>query len=190
MSEENVRVLLADDQQLIRDGIESLLNLQPGIEVIGAAENGADACAKAETLNPDLILMDIEMPEMNGMDLVHSLPSPKFQLVFQTAYSEYAVKAFEKNAIDYILKPFTQDRFNQSLDKCLKEPTKPLGQSLESLQESFAEKEIFLTKVVVKRGTKNTLIDVNKVLYFIGFLPFGSRPGAIASLIKGQYTIA
>ena len=166
------------------------LALEPsGYDVVSLLDPTQALQVLLET-QPHLILMDIEMPEMNGMDLVHSLPSPKFQLVFQTAYSEYAVKAFEKNAIDYILKPFTQDRFNQSLDKCLKEPTKPLGQSLESLQESFAEKEIFLTKVVVKRGTKNTLIDVNKVLYFIGFLPFGSRPGAIASLIKGQYTIA
>jgi DNA-binding LytR/AlgR family response regulator len=106
------------------------------------------------------------MPEMNGMDLLHSLPRPSFRLVFQTAYSEYAVQAFEKNAIDYLLKPFNQDRFNQALEKCLKKPSNQLVRDLDYLKESFSEKSIYLSKVVVKRGTKNTLIDIDKVIYF------------------------
>lgn len=160
------KILIVDDESLSRKKIARFLNDRPETFTILEASNGLEALDIIEKENPDVVFLDIEMPEMNGMDLIHSLPSPSFHLVFQTAYSEYAVKAFEKNAIDYILKPFTQERFNQSLDKCLKKPTSQFGEGLNQLKESFAEKEIYLSKVVVKRGTKNTLIDVNNVLYF------------------------
>ena len=130
------------------------------------ADNGRKAFEVMKAKRPTIILMDVSMPEMNGMDLIHSLPRPSFHLVFQTAYSEYAVQAFEKNAIDYLLKPFNQDRFNQALEKCMKKSSNQIVQDLDHLRESFSEKNIYLSKVVVKRGTKNTLIDVDKVLYF------------------------
>lgn len=160
------KVLIVDDENLSRKKIERFLQDRPEEFEILEAENGLQALDIIESVKPNIVFLDIEMPEMNGMDLIHSLPVPNFHLVFQTAYSEYAVKAFEKNAIDYLLKPFNQDRFNQALNKCLTKSSKQVIEDIDHLKETFSEKQIYLSKVVVKRGTKNTLIDVDKVLYF------------------------
>ncbi len=160
------KVLIVDDENLSRMKIRRFLEDRGEQFQIFEADNGLQALDTIEAESPQIVFLDIEMPEMNGMDLIHSLPSPAFHLVFQTAYSEYAVQAFEKIAIDYLLKPFNQDRFNQALEKCLKKNPKQLIEDLDHLKESFSSKNIYLTKVVVKRGTKNTLIDVDKILYF------------------------
>lgn len=160
------KVLIVDDENLSRKKIRRFLEERGPQFQITEAENGLQALNMIEAESPDIVFLDIEMPEMNGMDLIHSIPRPSFHLVFQTAYSEYAVQAFEKNAIDYLLKPFNQDRFNQALEKCMKKTSNQIVQDLDHLRESFSEKNIYLSKVVVKRGTKNTLIDIDKVLYF------------------------
>jgi DNA-binding LytR/AlgR family response regulator len=160
------KVLIVDDENLSRKKIRRFLEDRPETFTVFEAENGLQALDMIEQEKPDIVFLDIEMPEMNGMDLIHALPNPTFNLIFQTAYSEYAVQAFEKNAIDYLLKPFSQERFNQSLDKCLKKTPTQLIQDLGQLKESFSEKNIYLSKVVVKRGTKNTLLDIDSVIYF------------------------
>jgi two-component system, LytTR family, response regulator len=160
------KVLIVDDENLSRKKIRRFLEVRGPQFQISEAENGLQALDLIEKENPDIVFLDIEMPEMNGMDLIHSLPRPSFHLIFQTAYSEYAVQAFEKNAIDYLLKPFNQDRFDQALEKCLKKPSQQLVTDLDHLKDSFTKKNIYLSKIVVKRGTKNTLIDIDKVLYF------------------------
>jgi two-component system, LytTR family, response regulator len=160
------KVLIVDDENLSRTKIRRFLEARgEGFHIL-EAENGLEALDMIEQESPDIVFLDIEMPEMNGMDLIHAVANPSFHLVFQTAYSEYAVQAFDKNAIDYLLKPFNQDRFNSALDKCLKKTPTQLIEDLDHLKESFTAKHIYLQKIVVKRGTKNTLIDVDKVLYF------------------------
>lgn len=160
------KVLIVDDENLSRKKIRRFLEDRGDGFSIFEAENGLQALDVIEAEKPEIVFLDIEMPEMNGMDLVHAVSNPSFHLVFQTAYSEYAVQAFEKNAIDYLLKPFNQDRFNQALDKCLKKTPQQLVKDLDHLKDSFTAKNVYLQKVVVKRGTKNTLIDIDKVLYF------------------------
>lgn len=162
----NKKVLVVDDENLSRKKIRRFLEEKnQGFEIF-EAENGLQALELIESQKPAIVFLDIEMPEMNGMDLINSLPAPDFHLVFQTAYSEHAVQAFEKNAIDYLLKPFNQERFNQALDKCLQKDSSQVIKDIDHLKESFSQKNIYLSKIVVKRGTKNTLIDVDKILYF------------------------
>lgn len=162
----NKKVLIVDDENLSRKKIRRFLeDRNEGFEIL-EAENGLQALDIIESQKPSIVFLDIEMPEMNGMDLVNSLPAPHFHLVFQTAFSEYAVQAFEKNAIDYLLKPFSQERFNQALERCLQKDTSQVIKDIDHLKETFTAKNVYLTKVVVKRGTKNTLIDIDKVLYF------------------------
>jgi len=160
------KVLIVDDENLSRKKIRRFLEERGEGFNIMEAENGLEALDMIDAEKPQIVFLDIEMPEMNGMDLIHAVSNPHFHLVFQTAYSEYAVQAFEKNAIDYLLKPFNQDRFNQALEKCLKKNSKQLIEDIDHLKEAFTSKNIYLQKVVVKRGTKNTLIDVDKILYF------------------------
>ena len=164
------KVLIVDDEDLARKKIRRFLEEKSQKESISfeifEAQNGLQALDLIETHSPHIVFLDIEMPEMNGMDLINALPEPKFHLIFQTAFSEYAVSAFEKNAIDYILKPFTQERFYQALDKCLKKTPQQVISDMHQLKDSLAKKNMYLSKVVVKRGTKNTLIDLKDVLYF------------------------
>lgn len=160
------KVLIVDDEVLARKKIRRFLEEKnEGYDIL-EAENGLQALDMIETQKPDIVFLDIEMPEMNGMDLINALPNPNFHLIFQTAYSEYAVSAFEKNAIDYLLKPYNQERFYQALEKCTKKTTTQLVTDMDSLKEDFAKKNVYLNKIVVKRGTKNTLINVEDVIYF------------------------
>ncbi len=164
------KVLIVDDEDLARKKIRRFLEERGTKENVTydimEAQNGLQALEIIDAHKPNIVFLDIEMPEMNGMDLISAIQTPNFHLIFQTAYSEYAVSAFEKNAIDYILKPFTQERFNQALDKCVKKSSQQLVTDLGNLKDSLAQKNVYLGKIVVKRGTKNTLINVEDVIYF------------------------
>jgi len=96
--------------------------------------------------------------------LVQAIGNPEFALIFQTAFSEFAVEAFEKNALDYILKPFNQDRFDQALDKALSRRT--TDNQIQGLTQHLGQDKVYLSKVVVKRGVRNTLIPIEDVLWF------------------------
>lgn len=158
------KILIVDDELLSRKKISRFIEQRPETFEVFEASNGIEALNIIESQHPDIVFLDIEMPEMNGMDLVQTIGTPNFKLIFQTAYTEFAVEAFEKNALDYILKPFDQERFNQALDKGLKGVTN--SQQLTGLTDSLRKDDVFLTKVVVKRGMKNTLIPVEEVLWF------------------------
>jgi len=158
------KILIVDDELMSRKKISRFIENRPETFEVLEASNGIEALNIIESHNPDIVFLDIEMPEMNGMDLVQTIGTPHFKLIFQTAYSEFAVEAFEKNALDYILKPFNQERFDQALDKGLKGTTK--GQQLTGLANTLSKDEVYLSKVVVKRGMKNTLIPVEDVLWF------------------------
>lgn len=158
------KILVVDDELLSRKKIIRFLEQrQEKFEIIEAS-NGIEALNFIETESPDIVFLDIEMPEMNGMDLIQSIGKPDFKLIFQTAYSEFAVEAFEKNALDYLLKPFNEERFNQALDKALQSPNEP--SQVIGLSTALAKDNVYLSKVVVKRGMKNTLIPIEDVLWF------------------------
>jgi two-component system LytT family response regulator len=158
------KILIVDDELLSRKKIRRFIENRPESFEILEASNGIEALNLIESQNPDIVFLDIEMPEMNGMDLVQTIGTPHFKLIFQTAYSEFAVDAFEKNALDYLLKPFNEERFNQALEKGLEGTTST--QQITALTDTLTKDEVYLTKVVVKRGMKNTLIPVEDVLWF------------------------
>lgn len=158
------KILIVDDELLSRKKIRRFIEQRPETFEVSEASNGIEALNMIESQHPDIVFLDIEMPEMNGMDLVQTIGIPKFKLIFQTAYSEFAVEAFEKNALDYILKPFNEERFNQALDKGLQGITS--SQQLTGLTDTLTKDEVYLSKVVVKRGMKNTLIPTEEVLWF------------------------
>lgn len=158
------KVLVVDDELLSRKKILRFLEQRQEQFNVLEASNGIEALDIIEKDSPDIVFLDIEMPEMNGMDLVQAVQNPNYKLIFQTAYSEFAVQAFEKNALDYLLKPFNQDRFNQALDKGLAEPS--TKEQISALAGTLSKDEVYLTKAVVKRGMKNTLIPIEEVLWF------------------------
>lgn len=135
-----IRTIIVDDEPLAREGLGLLLAQEPEIEIIAECGNGADAIREIDRLAPDLVLLDIEMPRIDGFQVLRSLDPRRWPFViFVTAYDSYAVEAFNVHAIDYLLKPVRQSRLQESLqrlrdkirDRELKENSWHLGQLLE-----------------------------------------------------------
>ena len=122
-----IKALIIDDTRLARQELKFLLTNHPIIQIIGEAINATDAREKIQTLQPDLLFLDIQMPGENGFELLSSLDNSP-EVVFTTAYDEYALKAFEYNALDYLQKPISEVRLQQVVQKLedkLKAPTVP-----------------------------------------------------------------
>lgn len=110
-----MRVLIVDDERPARDKLRRMLELEPGITAIDEARDGIEALERLPSFAPDVLLLDIQMPEISGLDVAASLPAAAPLVVFVTAYDEYALRAFDANAIDYLLKPYDQPRLQRTL---------------------------------------------------------------------------
>jgi two-component system LytT family response regulator len=115
-----VRTLVVDDEQLARRGLKTLVDRHPECSVVGVCADGHEAIARIAELKPDLVLLDIQMPEITGFDVLARLPAGAVPVViFVTAYDEYAVRAFEVHALDYVLKPVSHQRLREALDRAV-----------------------------------------------------------------------
>jgi len=113
-----IRTLLVDDEPLARERLRSLVEAEAGFEVIGECGDGRTAVRAIEVLAPDLVLLDVQMPEMDGFQVLSALPRERLpQVVFVTAHDRYALKAFEVHALDYLLKPFDRERLRRALER-------------------------------------------------------------------------
>jgi two-component system LytT family response regulator len=110
-----MRVMIVDDERPARDKLRRLLELEADISAIDEARDGVEALERLPAFAPDVLLLDIQMPEITGLDVAASLPSPAPLVVFVTAYDEYAIRAFDANAVDYLLKPYDQQRLQRAL---------------------------------------------------------------------------
>lgn len=112
-----MRILIVDDERPARERLRRMLALESGIEAVGQAQDAHSALLLIPEFRPDALLLDIQMPELSGIDLAASLPDPAPLIVFVTAHDEHAVRAFDANAIDYLLKPFDQERLRRALSR-------------------------------------------------------------------------
>jgi two-component system, LytTR family, response regulator len=111
----NLRVLIVDDEPLARQRLEDLLNQEEGVEIVGTADNGDAAIEAIRDWKPDLLFLDVQMPGKTGLDVVREVgPDAMPATIFVTAYDQYALKAFEMAAVDYVVKPFDDERFEQA----------------------------------------------------------------------------
>jgi two-component system, LytTR family, response regulator len=113
-----ITCLLIDDEPLARELLKEFLEQHTELQLIGESSKGTDAVEKIDTLKPDLIFLDVQMPGMNGFDVLEEMSHDPF-VVFTTAYDQYALKAFEKNAVDYLLKPIDQERFKLAVERAI-----------------------------------------------------------------------
>lgn len=113
-----MRVVIVDDERLARDRLQRLLRADPEVTVIADCADGKETLAVLSSTDTDLLLLDVQMPEMDGFDLLRAVPHDRLPLVvFITAYDQYAIRAFEANAIDYLLKPFHRHRFIEAIER-------------------------------------------------------------------------
>jgi two-component system LytT family response regulator len=165
--------LIIDDEILARDVIRTFLVGDASIRVVGEAANGTEAVIKILQHKPDLIFLDIQMPELDGFEVLKEVwPHHQPFVVFTTAYDQYALRAFEVNAIDYLLKPFDEIRFHQSLGRLkerLSQQAQPRIEELVNrlLQEQKEEKEgNYLQRILVKEAGRMYLVKVEDITHF------------------------
>jgi two-component system, LytTR family, response regulator len=115
-----MRALIIDDERLAREELRELLAAHPEIEVVGEAANGPEAQKRIAELQPDLLFLDIQMPEQNGFELLQALEPPVPEVIFVTAYDKYALQAFENNALDYLVKPVEPERLDRAIARLRK----------------------------------------------------------------------
>lgn len=160
-----IRTLIIDDELLARDLLRRYLSNDDRVEVIGECSNGFEGVLAIQELNPDLVFLDIQMPKITGFEMLELVTAPPI-IVFSTAYDQYAIRAFEANAIDYLLKPYPYERVVAALNKAVEKlKTKTGTPEIGKLIETHDENSGFLNRVVVKSGRKIKVIPVESINY-------------------------
>jgi len=162
----NIRTLIIEDEEPARNIIKHYLLDSPFIEVIGEYADGFSGLKAINDLKPDLIFLDIQMPKLTGFELLE-LIEHKPNIIFTTAYDQYALKAFEANATDYLLKPFSKERFEQALNKVLvqSDKEKNIDSKINAIVNTIDEKPEFISRIAVKSGTKIDVIPTDNIAY-------------------------
>lgn len=160
--------LLVDDEPLAREGLRMLLARDPDAATVYEAKNGREAVAAIRDLRPDLVFLDIQMPEMDGFAVVHEIGADRMPVVvFVTAHDRYAIQAFEINALDYLLKPVTAERFSVALARAktrlVAQPSDEPGRRILSLLETIASPRRSLKRLAVRSAGKTVFVDVEDI---------------------------
>src|SRR5258708_7358161 len=164
------RTLIVDDESLARERLRQLLKSEPEIEVVGECADGQQAVALIEREKPDLIFLDIQMPEMDGFGVLEAVTiEPAPVIVFVTAHDKFALRAFEVHAVDYLLKPFDRERFQKALSRALERVKHREGAGqLEAQSAVLAELKPAarpLERLAVKTGGRVIFVKLNDIDY-------------------------
>jgi two-component system LytT family response regulator len=157
--------LIVDDEKLARDLIREYLQPFPDLELVGECTKGTEAVEKINTLKPDFLFLDVQMPGMNGFDVLEEIEHEPY-VIFTTAYDQHAIRAFEKNAVDYLLKPLDEERFRTAIGRALKR--KGLEQNnLEELMESLRpeRKASYDSHLFVQKSEKLFNLPIDDILF-------------------------
>jgi two-component system LytT family response regulator len=163
-----LRTLIVDDEPLAREGLRMLLAEDPDVAAIDEAKDGRNAVAALRKAPPDLVFLDVQMPEMDGFSVIREIGAERMPaVVFVTAHDQYALRAFEINAIDYLLKPVTRERFAQALARAkarlLAPPTDAASRQILSLLETIATPQRAVKRLAVRTAGKTTFVDMDDV---------------------------
>lgn len=163
LKRELLRALLIDDEELARYALRELLKPHPEVNVVAECANGFEALKAVAEHRPDLMFLDVQMPKLTGFDVLE-LIEDDIAVIFVTAYDEYAMKAFEVHAVDYLLKPVGRERFEEALERA-KSRIGTRMPSAQLLASAARPPQQFLERFVVKDGTRVTLVPVAKLDY-------------------------
>jgi two-component system LytT family response regulator len=168
---EPIRVVIVDDEALARRRLRSLLHDEPDVEVVGECGDGGSAVTTIESLAPDLVFLDVQMPEADGFEVLEAVSAERMPVVvFVTAYDRYALQAFEVHALDYLLKPFSRNRFRGALSRAREEVRRRRGEGLRSAGDELSAllRELrgakpWLERLVVRDGGRVSFIKVDEI---------------------------
>jgi two-component system, LytTR family, response regulator len=164
----NIRVLLVDDEPLAREMLREMLQNDPQVVIAGESCNGREALEAIRAHSPDVLFLDVQMPEVGGFEVLASLGKERIpHVIFVTAYDQYAVRAFEVHALDYLLKPFDQERFNVAWQRAkaqiLRDRTTGMDQRIVSLLEELKAGKKYLERLVIKANGRIYFLETNEI---------------------------
>jgi two-component system LytT family response regulator len=163
-----LKVLVVDDEPLAREGLKLLLTRQAGVESVSEARNGREAIAMIRDRTPDLVLLDVQMPRMDGFGVVHAIgPERMPAVIFVTAHDQYAIRAFEIAALDYLLKPLTEERFAfafaRASSRIRMQPRDETTRQVVAMLDAIANPPRRLTRFSVRSGERTVFVPVDDV---------------------------
>ncbi|HEX6649626.1 MAG TPA: LytTR family DNA-binding domain-containing protein [Pyrinomonadaceae bacterium] len=163
-----MRVVIIDDEPIAREGVRTQLLREPEVEIVAECGDGLEAVEMIRELAPDLVFLDVQMPGMDGFEVVQTLGVEAMPaVVFVTAYDKYALQAFEVNAVDYLLKPFDGERFQKAFQRARLEiqrkTAETINEKLVALLESMRPQHRYLERLVVKSGGRIFFLPVSEI---------------------------
>lgn len=161
----DVKCLIIDDEELARQLLREYIGQITGLTIIGEANRGREAVERIDADKPDLIFLDVQMPGMTGFDVLEEITHDP-HVIFTTAYDQYAIQAFEKNAVDYLLKPIDQERFNLAVKRAMERialEQNPVGELLRSLKTE--NKTTFDSHIFVQKSEKLINLPVDEIMF-------------------------
>jgi two-component system LytT family response regulator len=163
-----IRALIADDEALARKFVRQMLKDDQDVEIVGECSNGKETVAMIRKQNPDVVFLDVQMPEMDGFDVLESIKTERLpEIIFATAYEQYAIRAFDLHALDYLLKPFDQARFKDAIkhakERLCSERQKEGRMQIGALLESIKNKPQYLDRLVIKAGGRITFLSTDEI---------------------------
>src|SRR5438094_7122248 len=163
-----IRALIADDEALARKFICRMLRDDHDVEIVGECSNGKETVAMIRKQNPDVVFLDVQMPEMDGFAVLESIGVDQLpEIIFTTAYEQYAIRAFELHALDYLLKPFDQARFKDAIqhakERLRSQRQKDGRLQMSALLENIKNKPQYLERLVIKAGGRITFLPTNEI---------------------------
>ena len=158
------KVIIIDDEPLARSIVKEYVLKHPELELVAECGDGFEGVKAIQQQQPDLIFLDIQMPKINGFEMLELIDNPP-AVIFTTAFDEYAIKAFEAHAIDYLLKPFHLQRFDNPIEKLQEQRIKKTGNITQELLETASQSPSQNQRIVIKDGSKIKIIPVHEVQY-------------------------
>jgi two-component system, LytTR family, response regulator len=161
-----IRAMIVDDEELARGLVREYLNEEEDIEIVGDCANGFEAVKAISELKPDLLFLDVQMPKLDGFEVLELTGAP-VEVIFVTAYDQFAMKAFDAAAVDYLLKPFSIQRFRIALDRARNRLRESQSVTVDpaALKNASRKPDEFLQRIVVRDGSKVHVIPVDKLDY-------------------------
>jgi two-component system LytT family response regulator len=163
-----ITVLIVDDEPLARRRVRSLVHSETNAEIVGECRNGFEAVESIRAMQPSIVMLDVQMPEMDGFEVIRSLPEEMVPVVvFVTAYDQYAITAFEVNAVDYLLKPYSRSRFKVAFNRAVRRVQqrrsgRSNGKFRQQLRELGRDPE-YDDRLLIKSGGRITILEVDRI---------------------------
>ncbi|MCH8125116.1 response regulator transcription factor [candidate division KSB1 bacterium] len=162
-----IRAFIVEDEQPALERLKDLIDEITDVEIIGSNPSGKEAVQQIDSLKPDLLFLDIHLTDISGIDVLR-LISHQPAIIFTTAYNQYAIEAFELRAVDYLLKPFSKERFEEAVDKVREklQPDQDMTSTFKQLLQSWQPGKDYLTRIPSRIGDKIYILPDDEIVYF------------------------